>query len=72
MGLESQKWGWQLDFIHKREFIVYSPLVKPTKVFGPCYMKVLAFRGVKFHVSFMTLAFKVVKIFLENLWLGRC
>jgi len=41
-------------------------------VFGPCYVNDLAFRGVKFHVSFMTQAFKVVKIFLENLWLGRC
>ena len=35
--------------------------------FGPCYVNDLAFRGVKFHVPFMTPAFKVVKIFLENL-----
>jgi len=31
------------------------------------YIVVPAFRGVKFHVPFMTPAFKVVKIFLENL-----
>ena len=41
-------------------------------VFGPCYVNDLAFGGVEFHVPFMTPAFKVVKIFLENLWLGRC
>ena len=34
--------------------------------FGPCYMNDLAFRGVEFHVQFMTPAFKVVKIFLEK------
>ena len=31
------------------------------------YVNDLAFRGVEFHVPFMTPAFKVVKIFLENL-----
>ena len=36
-------------------------------VFRPCYVNDLAFRAVKFHVPFMNPAFKVVKIFLENL-----
>jgi len=40
--------------------------------FGPCYVNDLAFREVKLHVQFITPAFKVFKIFLENLWLGRC
>ena len=31
------------------------------------YVNDLALRGVEFHVPFMTPAFKVVKIFLENL-----
>ena len=35
-------------------------------VFGPCYVNDVAFRGVEFHVPFMTPAFKVVKIFLEK------
>ena len=33
---------------------------------GFCYVNYLAFRGVEFHVPFMTPAFKVVKIFLEK------
>ena len=39
---------------------------------GHCYVNDSSFRAVKFHVTFMTPALQVVKIFLENLRLGRC
>ena len=58
-------------FAEDTDSIVKSILCR-NWVFGPCYVNDLAFRGVKLHVPFMTPAFKVVKIFLENLLLGRC
>ena len=56
------------DFLEMRfHYAIVKSILCRNWVFGPCYVNDLAFRGVKFHVSFMTLAFKVVKIFLENL-----
>ena len=59
---------WRYRF----QYAIVKSILCRNWVFGPCYVNDLVFRGVKFHVPFITPAFKVVKIFLENLWLGRC
>ena len=51
----------QVRFKSKVKAIVKSILFR-NWVFGPCYVNDLAFRGVEFHVPFMSPAFKVVTI----------
>ena len=55
------------DILLKIQIPICKSVLCGNWVFGPCYVNDLAFRGVEFHVPVMTQAFKVVKIFLENL-----